>query len=202
MNDEIFVLIDAVSRCRGAMSMRGIDFRGVMGFANVFSMFSVHEGVFLATGVRRESRRIESAPGGVSPTALCGRCAETSGDDLPVVAVDAGGGQVQHDAPHRGFNPGTELHEVFAQGTDLGGSEGGARGPQSQLLVEHVGGGSQKTAQLIGEEARATGTVDLQAVVQFLDPIFDVSAGAVEHFVQIPRRVFEVRDHMPAPNPQ
>ena len=61
---------------------------------------------------------------------------------------------MQHDAPHRGLYPGAELHEVFAQGADLGGSEGGARGPQSQLLVEHVGGGGQKSAQLIGEEAR------------------------------------------------
>ena len=175
MKDEILIVTDVVSRCRGAMSMRGIDFRAVMGFAIGFSRFPVHEGVFLATGVRRESRRIESASGGVSPTALCGRCAETSGDDLPVVAVDAGGGQVQHDAPHRGLDPGTEFYEVFAQCADLGGSEGGARGPQSQLLVEHVGGGGQKTAQLIGEEARAAGTVDFQAVVQFLDPVFDVA---------------------------
>ena len=48
--------------------------------------------------------------------ALRGRSAQVSGDDLPVVAVDAGGGQMQHDAPHRGLDPGAELHQMFAQG--------------------------------------------------------------------------------------
>jgi hypothetical protein len=47
------------------------------------------------------------------------------------------------------------FNEVFAQGADPGGSEGGARGEQTQALVEHVGGGGQKIAQLIGEEAAA-----------------------------------------------
>jgi hypothetical protein len=42
--------------------------------------------------------------------------------------MDAGSGQVQHDAPYRGLYPGTELQEVLAQGADLSGSEGGARG--------------------------------------------------------------------------
>jgi hypothetical protein len=50
----------------------------------------------LATGVRRGSRGIQSRVR-VSPTALCGRGAETSGDDLPVVAVQAGSWQVQHE---------------------------------------------------------------------------------------------------------
>ena|ERR1700730_9305744 len=98
----------------------------------------------LATGVRRESRAIMMHGNGVSPTALCGRSAEALGDDLPVVAVDAGGGQMQHDAPHRGLDPGAELHQMFAQGADLGGSEGGTRGAQAQLLVEHIGGGAQQ----------------------------------------------------------
>jgi hypothetical protein len=47
------------------------------------------------------------------------------------------------------------FNEVFAQGADGGGSEGSARGAQTQLLVEHLGGGGQKIAQLIREEAAA-----------------------------------------------
>ena len=65
-----------------------------------FSMTMVGWRAILATEVRRESRKVVPAERGVSPTALCGRSAEVSGDDLPVVEVSAGSGQVQHDAPH------------------------------------------------------------------------------------------------------
>jgi hypothetical protein len=58
-----------------------------------------------ATGVRPELLRRYSIERGVDPTALCGRSAEVVGDDLPVVAVQAGSWQVQHDAPHRGLHP-------------------------------------------------------------------------------------------------
>ncbi len=55
--------------------------------------------VIAATGVRPELLRRNSRERGASSTALCGRCAETAGDDLPVVTVQAGCWQVQHDAP-------------------------------------------------------------------------------------------------------
>ena len=64
--------------------------------------------------------------------------------------------------------PDRKLHEVFAQSADLCSPEGGARGPQTQLLVEHVGGDAQKAAQLIGEEAATAGAVDLQHLVEIL----------------------------------
>src|ERR1039457_2867453 len=111
MKAEILMVIDAVLRCRGVMSMHDLDFRWVMGLAIGFSRLPVREGVIFATGVWREARELNRLGRIVSPTALCRRCAETSGDDPPVIAMDAAGGQVQHDAPHRGFNPGTELHE-------------------------------------------------------------------------------------------
>src|ERR1022692_3542580 len=97
------------------MSMRGIDFGAVAELGVGLSTSPVRDGVILATGVRRESRKFHPTERGVSPTALCGRRAEACGDDLPVVAVDARSGQVQHDAPHRGLHPGAELHEMFAQ---------------------------------------------------------------------------------------
>src|SRR5450631_266503 len=177
------------------MSMRGVDSASITCVGARFSAVMVGGCGIAGMGVRRESRGIHAAVRGVSPTALCRRGAEISGDDLPVVAVQAGGWQVQHDAPHRRVYPGAEFQEVFAQGADLGGSEGGARGAQTQFLVEHVGGGAQQTPQLIGEEAAATGAVDLKAVMQLLDPIFDVTAGAVDRFIQMPGRLPEVGDH-------
>src|ERR1017187_8718474 len=101
------------------MSMRGIDFGAVAEFGVGFSTSSVRKGVIFATGVRRESRTCHPTERGVSPTALCGRGAEACGDDLPVVAVDARGRQVQHDAPRRGLHPGAELPEMFVEPAPL-----------------------------------------------------------------------------------
>jgi len=89
--------------------MRGGDF-GVLTYAMVrFAPALRRRRGILAAGVRRESREINRIKQVVNPTALCGRSAEASSDDLPVVTVDTGSGQVQHDAPHRGLDPGTEL---------------------------------------------------------------------------------------------
>ncbi len=177
------------------MSMRSGDFAARGDAAVRFSPPIRRMRGILAMGVRRESRAIMVNGSGISPTTLCGGSAEASGDDLPVVAIDAGSGQMQHDATRRGLKPGTELHQMFAQCADLGRSEGGARGSQVQLLVEHVGRSGQQAAQLVGQEASAAGAVDFQAVVQLLDPILDVVAGAVDHFIQMPRGLFEVRDY-------
>ncbi len=89
--------------------------------------------VISATGVRPGSRRLQPMECGASPTALCGRSAEAAGDDLPVIAEQAGGWQMPHDAAHRRFHPGAELHEVFAQDAELGGSEGRPRGSQTKV---------------------------------------------------------------------
>ena len=102
---------------------------------------------------------------------------------------------MQHDAPHGRLYPCAEFHQVFAQGADLGGSQGRAVCPQTQLLVEHIGGGAQQPPQMIGEEAVAAGALDFQAMMQFFDPILDVPAGAVDRFVQISGRVLAVGDH-------
>ncbi len=123
--------------------MRDGDFGTAMGVGVGSSVSVVRERKISTMGVPRELRTLIRAERSVSPTALCGRGAAASGDDLPVVAVNAGSGRVQHDAPHRGLDPGAELREVFAQGVDLGAAEGGARGTQSQFLVEHIGSGGQ-----------------------------------------------------------
>ena len=175
--------------------MRGGDFGARTDALDLFSPSVRRRRGILTAGVRRESHAILAMERGVGPTALRGRSAEASGDALPVVAVDAGSGQMQHDAPYGGLDPGTEFHQMFAQGVDLGRAERGACGPQAQLLEEHVGGGGQKPPQLVSEEAGATGAVDLESVVQLLDPILDVGAGAVDHFIQMLWRLLEVGDH-------
>src|ERR1035438_10809616 len=177
------------------MSMRGGDFVGALVVCDRLSTPVSGRQLIFATDVRPESLRRRSIERGVSPTTLCGRSTESFGDDLPVIAMQAGGGQMQHDAPHGGLHPSAEFHALFAQGADLGRPKGGAGGPQPQFLVEHVGGGGQKPAQLIGEEAAATGAVDFQAMMQFFDSILDVPAGAIDRFVQMPGRVLEVRDY-------
>ncbi len=177
------------------MSMRGGDFAGGMCVGDRFSTAVGDPRVISATGFRSELLRRHSMERAANPTALCGRSAETSGDDLPVVAVQASGWQVQHDAPHGRFHPGAEFHEVFAQSADLRGTEGGPGSPQSQFLIEHVGGGAQEPAQLIGEEAAAAGAVDFQTMVQLFDPVLDITASAVDRLIQTPRRLLEVGDH-------
>lgn len=103
--------------------MRGDDFAVRMGATIRCSRLCLRRREILATRVRRESRAIRLSGGGLSPTGLCGRSAETLGDDLPVAVMDADGGQMQHDAPHRGLHPGAELHQMLAQGIDLGRAE-------------------------------------------------------------------------------
>ena len=160
------------------MSMRDGEVGAALDVGIGFSMWGVRECEISAMGVPREPRTLMRAERSVSPPALCGRSAEVAGDDLPVVAVNAGSRQVQHDAPHRGVYPGAEFQEVFTQGADLGASVSGTRGTQTQFLVEHIGGGAEQAAQLIGEEAGAAGAVDLQAVMQLFDSIFDRSGSA------------------------
>src|SRR5690606_8478423 len=49
--------------------------------------------------------------------------------------------------------------------------------------------------ELIRPEARAAGPIDLQAVVQLLDPILNVSACAIHFLVDPTRRSLQIRDH-------
>jgi hypothetical protein len=44
----------------------------------------------------------------------------------------------------------------------LRGSKHGARSPQAQFLVEHIGRGAQQPPQLVGKNAAGTGAVDFQ----------------------------------------
>src|ERR1017187_9297466 len=67
----------------------------------------------------------------------------------------------------------------------------GACGSQAQLLHQHISGGGQQHAELVGPEIAATGAVDLQ-LVQFLDPVLDLTALAVNLFVDPLRALLQV----------
>src|SRR5208337_5521651 len=49
----------------------------------------------------------------------------------------------------------------------------------------------------VGPEVRATGSPDLHAVVQFLDPVLDVAPRTVDLLVNPLRTLLQVRDHEP-----
>ena len=87
-----------------------------------------------------------------------------------------------------------ELEQPLAQRGHLRAGAGGARGPQPEFLHEDVRGGGEEHAQLIGPEATAARAPDLEPVVEFLDPIFDVAAGTVDPLVDEPRRLPQIRD--------
>src|ERR1039458_2955864 len=59
-------------------------------------------------------------------------------------------------------------------------------GTQAQLLHQHIGGGGEQHAQLVGEEVRTAGAVDLQPMVQFFDAVLDLTPSAVDTLVQMP----------------
>jgi hypothetical protein len=143
------------------------------------------------------SRRIEVAIGSDlhRPDSATRGGAERAGDELPVLQVREGRRQMHHDAPRRGLHPGAELQELFAQGAYLSPTEGGAYRFEAQFLIEDVRSGGEQRSKLIGEEAGAAGAVDLEPVVQLFDPIFYVAASALDRFVQVLGRSFEVRDH-------
>jgi hypothetical protein len=67
------VLVGSVSRCREVMSMRDIDFDAVAKLGVGLSTPPVREGVILATGVRRESRKHHSAVHTRHVPTACGR---------------------------------------------------------------------------------------------------------------------------------
>ncbi len=100
---------------------------------------------------------------------------------------------MQDHATHRNQHPGAQFQQPFAQGPDLSAGTVGARGPQAQLLHQHVSGGGQQHPELVGPEIAATGAVDLQ-VVQFLDPVLDFAALAVNLFVDPLRTLLQVGD--------
>ncbi len=55
----------------------------------------------------------------------------------------------------------------------------------AQLLEQDVGGRGHQYAQLVGQEVGATGAVDFQAALEFLDAVFRITPGAVDRAVEM-----------------
>ena len=123
---------------------------------------------------------------------LSGAGAECQRDVPPGVEVRCGGRQVQDHAADRADDVRPQFEEPVAQPRHLGAGTGGARRAQPEFLHQHVGGGGEEHAQLIGPEATAARAVDLQAIEQFLDAVLDVAAGAVDPFIEEARRLAQI----------
>src|SRR6266481_60636 len=100
------------------------------------------------------------------------------------------------DASYRNQHPGPQLQQSFAQHANLSAGASGPGSPQSQLLHQNIRSSREQNTELIGPEAGATGAVDLE-VVQFLDAILDVTALAVDMFVNPLWTLFHVGDDKP-----
>ena len=86
---------------------------------------------------------------------------------------------MQDDAADRDDDLDAEREQPVAQPGHLGAGARGARGSQPQFLHQDKGGGGQEHAQLIGPEATAARAPDLETVMEFLDPVFNVAPGTV-----------------------
>jgi hypothetical protein len=92
---------------------------------------------------------------------------------------------VQHQSAGGTFHPHGQLEQALAQPADLGGGEAGPLRPQPQLLKQDIGSGAEQDPELIGEKARATGAVNVQTVIQFLDAQFDEGPLTVDLLVEL-----------------
>jgi hypothetical protein len=115
------------------------------------------------------------------------------GRDAPALSPGVIRGEM-HDDPSHGFDDATaDLDQLQAQRPDLRADLVVPRDAAAQLLVEDVRGRSHQHAQLVGREARAAGAIDLEVVLQLLDPVFGVAALAVELVDPAGRAALEIR---------
>ena len=89
-----------------------------------------------------------------------------------------------------------ELQQPFPQDGDLRARAGRVLRVTAECLHEDVGGGREQHPELVGQEPRATRPVDLQAVLELLDAVLDVSTLAVDPLIDRSRgAVAQVGDH-------
>ena len=103
-------------------------------------------------------------------------------------------GKMNHHPAHRNHHLSAQFQQPFAQGPDLRPRACGPRRPQPQFLHQDVGRRRHQYPELVGQELRATGAVDLQALVQFLNAIFDFAPLAINLLVNPARALLQVGD--------
>ena len=79
---------------------------------------------------------------------------------------------------------------MFSQGRDLRPGVAGPGQAKAHLLHQHICRRCQQHPECVRQEVRATGPADLHAVVQFLNPVFDVAPLTVNLLVNPLRTLF------------
>src|SRR5713101_4005767 len=132
---------------------------------------------------------------GYSPGATrSGRGADCAGNPPPRRQPGARQWQMQDDPTNRALDPHGELEQPVAQRRDLRIGQGGPGGPSAEFLEQQVRRQREEDTKLVGQETRATGSVHLQPVMQFLEPVLHVPPATVE-LVDRLRIVGEVGHH-------
>ena len=103
-----------------------------------------------------------------------------SGNSVPNFLPGVGGREVKDDSSDGLLDPGTDLQELLAEGSDLSASERGPSSAKSKFLEEDERRGRLEDAELVGEEPGAARPVDFEPEQQLLDPVLDFPATAVE----------------------
>ena len=73
---------------------------------------------------------------------------------------------MQYDAPRRTLDPDAYFEQPITQRAHLSSRTLSTATDQLQFLEQHVSGSRQQHAQLISQEIRAAGAIDLQTMVQ------------------------------------
>ncbi len=107
------------------------------------------------------------------------------GDLMPEGLDRATAGQVQFDAIFILDHPHGEFEQFQDDRGRLGlGQFGVPQDFRSQGVVQYISAAGEEQAQVVGQEAMSGGTVGGEIVLEPLDPIFILSASAVEITVQ------------------
>ena len=99
---------------------------------------------------------------------------ESLGEFLPTSHPGEVDGKMQNDSANRFFNPDGNLEQSLTERRDLRSCELGASRTAPSFLHEDVGCSRHQNTELIGKEAGTAGPIDLQTMMQFLDPVFCV----------------------------
>jgi len=130
-------------------------------------------------GLTRTDVSPRSSSRALTAEELSGSCAERDGNAVPGALERERRREMKDDPTDRDLDPHAELDELLAQGRDLRPGAIGVVSREAELLHQHVGCRRHQHAELVGPETRAAGPVDLQAVMQLLEPIFDLTPRSV-----------------------
>ena len=101
--------------------------------------------------------------------------------------------KVQDNPAHRPHDVDADRQQRVAHPRDLRAGERGAVGAQLELLHQHIGGGGQGHAQLIGPEAGTAGPAEGERMMQLFQSILAVAARAVDVRVDPLGRLTQIR---------